>query len=99
MSYLSDLIRRKITAKEFLAKSVTFLKEKAGITVSDAAVDKAVKATDELTDALQKIAEVYIATHLPLLPAQVVATAGVTAMLNTIDSAIAGAGNVVKANN
>ena len=99
MSYLSDLLHRRVSAKDTLAKSVTYLKVKLGITVSDDVVDHAVKATDEFTDAVDALAKAYIATHLPLLPAQVVATAAVTSLLQTIDTAIAGAANVVKANN
>lgn len=99
MSYLSELLNRQITAKDFLAKSITYLKAKVGLTVSDEAVDTAVEATDKFTDALQVAAEAYIATHFPALPAQVIATAAVTQLLNTIDAAAAGAGNVIKANN
>lgn len=99
MSYLSEMIHRQITAKQFLAKSVVYLKEKAGITVSDDGVDVAVEATDKFTDALQALAVIYIQTHFPDLPGKATAVAGVTALLNTIDAAAAGAGNVIKANN
>lgn len=98
MSYLSELLRGKSSAKETLAKSVRYLKNKLGVTVSDKAVDDAVKATDKLTDAIQVAVQTYIATTVPQLPAAL-ATSAVTAVLNHIDAAIAGAGNVIKDNN
>jgi len=87
-----------MSASEVLAKSVVYLKTKLGITVSDEKVDEAVKATDALTDQLEAILKAYLATQLPALPAAV-ASQAVTAALNTLDAAIAGAGAVVKANN
>jgi hypothetical protein len=98
MSYLSQLKNRQLDAKGFLAKSVRYLKDKLGITVSDTSVDRAVTATDHLTDAVEVAVRAYLATALPQLPAAL-ATSAATAVLNHIDAAIAGAGNVVKDNN
>lgn len=98
MSYLSQLKNHQITAKVFLAKSTRYLKEKAGLTVSDDAVDAAVAAADKLTDAVETAVKAYIASTLPQLPAELAASAA-TAVLTHLDAAIAGAGNVIKANN
>jgi hypothetical protein len=98
MSYLSQLKARQITAKEFLAKSVAYLKAKVGLTVSDEAVDDAVAAAEILIDAVEAAVKAYLASALPQLPAALAASAA-TGVLNHIDAAIAGAGNVVKANN
>jgi len=98
MSYLSEVLRRKITAKEGLAKSVTYLAQRLGLHVDDAAVDKAVQATDAFTDSVEALVDTYIKDHLPALPAAVVQSA-VTSLMSTIDAAVAGAANVVKDNN
>ena len=98
MSWLTSVLRGKMSASEVLARSVVYLKTKLGITVSDEKVDEAVKATDALTDQLEAILKAYLATQLPALPAAV-ASQAVTAALNTLDAAIAGAGAVVKSNN
>jgi hypothetical protein len=98
MSYLSQLKNKQIGAKTFLAKSVRYLKEKLGLTVSDAAVDQAVAAADQLTDAVEAAVKIYLAATLPQLPA-VLATSAATTVLAHIDAAIAGAGNVIKDNN
>lgn len=98
MSYLSQLKNHQITTKQFLAKSVTYLATKLGVTVSDEKVDEAVKAVDDVTDKIEQIITAYLAAQLPALPAAI-ATAATTAALNTIDAAIAGAGNVIKENN
>jgi hypothetical protein len=98
MSYVSELKNKQIDAKGFLAKSVRYLKEKLGFTITDEAVDHAVSATDKLTDAIEAVVKTYIATTLPQLPAAL-ATSAATAVLHHIDAAIAGAGNVIKDNN
>lgn len=98
MSWLTSVIRGKMTASEVLARSTVYLKTKLGVTVSDDKVDEAVKVTDDLTDQLEAVIKAYLAAQLPALPAAI-ATQAVTAALNTIDAAIAGAGNVIKANN
>ncbi len=98
MSYLSQLKNHQITAKQFLAKSVTYLATKTGLTVSDEAVDHAVQATDDLTDKLELVLGAFIRAHLPALPAAI-ATSAATAALNVVDAAVAGAGNVIKDNN
>lgn len=98
MSYFSQLLHGRATAAETLAKSVGYLKRKLGITVSDEAVDAAVKATDEFTDALEAVVATYLAANLPALPA-ILAKHASTSVLNLIDSAVAGAGAVIKENN
>lgn len=95
MSYLSNLISHKMTAKQFLANSVVYLKTKLGITVSDDAVDRAISAADALTDVVEAAVKAYIASTLPQLPAEL-ATSAATAVLTHLDAAIAGAGNVIK---
>lgn len=94
-SYLAQWKNHQLTAKGFLAKSIGYLKTKLGISVSDEDVDRAVKATDELTDQLEALMKAYIAANLPAIPA-VAATIAATAALQALDSAIAGAGNVIK---
>jgi hypothetical protein len=98
MSYFSQLKSHQITAKQFLAKSTAYLKAKLGITVSDDAVDAAVGAADALTNAVEMAVKGYISSVLPQLPAEL-ATSAATAVLNHLDAAIAGAGNVIKDNN
>lgn len=98
MSYLSELKNGKISASEFLAKSTNYLKRKLGASVSDEDVDDAVKAVDKMTDAVETAVHLYIKTSLPALPAAIAVSAA-TAVLNHIDAAIAGAGNVIKENN
>lgn len=95
MSYLSQLRNRQISTKQFLAKSVNYLSAKMGLTVSDAAVDAAVARTDHLTDTLNDLIGGYIKAALPGLPAAI-AIAATNAALNTIDAAIAGAGQAIK---
>jgi hypothetical protein len=98
VSYLTDLIHKRIDAAKFLGQSVHFLKDKLGISVNDATVDAAVKASDKLTDVIEAAVKTYIATTLPQLPAAL-ATSAATAVLHHLDAAIAGAGNVIKDNN
>jgi len=97
-SYASQLKNHQITFKQFLVKSVTYLKNELGLSVSDEAVDVTVKATDELTDVLEAAIVTYLELHLPKIPAEIAISAA-TAALATIDAAIAGAGNVIKENN
>jgi hypothetical protein len=103
MSYLSELLHRQITVGQALAKSVGYIKRKTLGTVSDADVDAAVAKAEKdaatLAATLQKQLATYIAAHIPLLPADVIAAAATTAALNAVDVGIAGLGNIVKANN
>jgi hypothetical protein len=99
MSYLTELLRRQVGAKDALAKSVRYIKTRLGITVSDHIVDVGVRAGDTLTDAVEMAVKTYIATTGVPLPAQVLAASAATTVFAHIDAAIAGAGEVIKANN
>jgi hypothetical protein len=102
-SYLSQLLHRRLSVAQALGKSVGYLKAKAGLTPTDAQVDdvvaKAEAAAQFAATAVQTAFADYIRTHAPLLPADVIAAQAATVGLHIIDAAIAGAGNVVKANN
>lgn len=99
MSYLTDLLHRRTSAKETLAKSVRFLRDRLGITVTDKSIDKAVHAADIFTDAIEGAAKAYIATTGLPLPAAILAAHIAENAFSHIDSAIATAGEIAKANN
>ncbi len=98
MSYLSELIHKRISAAQFLAKSAKYLSTKTGFAPTDAQVDAVVSATDKVTDDIETAIAAYLSAHLPALPAAI-AVSATTAALGVIDAAIAGAGNVIKDNN
>jgi hypothetical protein len=98
MSYLSELTNHKITLSQFLGKSVAYLNNKLGITVTDEAVDAGVNHLVTTTDTIETAVKAYISNVLPALPAAL-AVAASNAVIATIDAAIAGAGNVIKDNN
>lgn len=98
MSWLSDLVKGRKKAPEVIALSVIYLRTKLGVTVTDAKVDEATAAAKRLGDVMENALKAYIAVQAPGLPAAV-ASMAVIAAFNSIDAAIAGAANVVKANN
>lgn len=104
MSFLSDLKNRRITATQFLGKSAGYLLQiaKGALPSDDKVTAIAAKAEADAATAAgaaQAAFAVYIRTHYPLLPAEIIATQAATLGLHLIDAAISGAANVVKANN
>jgi uncharacterized membrane protein len=103
MSYLTELIGHRITKEQALAKSVGYIRRKLGLSVTDAQVDSVVVAAEaaasQAANSMQVALTAFIRAQAPMLPAEVIATVAATAALNVVDAAIAGAGNVVKANN
>lgn len=99
MSYLSELLRGQASAKETLAKSVRYLRDKLGVTVSDKSVDATVKAADKLTDAVEVAVKAYLATTGLPLPAAILAAQASKQVFTHLDGAISAAGEVIKANN
>ena len=98
MSWLMDLIKGRKKAPEVIALSVIYLRTKLGVTVTDAKVDEATAAAKKLGDVMEEAIKAYIAVQAPGLPAAV-ASMAVIAAFNSIDAAVAGAANVIKANN
>jgi len=98
MSWITDLVRGRKKAPEVIALSTIYLREKLGLTVSDEKIDEAKAAAIKLGDGLEAAIKVYLQAQAPGIPAAVGSMA-VIAAFNSIDAAIAGAANVVKANN
>ncbi len=94
-SYLARLLDGRDDAKTFLVKSFTFLSGRTGIKPTPAQIDPAVEAVDKATDAAENAFRVLIQAKYPGIPASI-ATAAVTAGLNMIDAAVAGAGEALK---
>lgn len=98
MSYLSDWLSKKKSGAEALAKSIEYARERFGLSVTDAQADAAKKACDELVDDIERLIVVFIKLWAPKLPL-VVATTTAAIVGSVLQTAIAGATNVVKANN
>lgn len=98
MSWLSTVTNLRDTAAKALGNSIGALKRWTGVTVSDADVDKAVTAAEKLAGDVEALVNVYLTTHAPGMLGGVAVLAS-HAVVSVVDSAIAGAGNVIKANN
>lgn len=104
MSYLSDLKNRRTGAVQFLGLSARYILSLGKTLIpSDSDLDAAQKRAEEGAATAAAASEaafaVYLRTHYPMLPAEVIASQAATAALTLIDSAISGATNVLKANN
>ena len=98
MSWLTDLLRRRSTLQEVVAKSADKLTELTGIRPTDEQADTIAQRVDDATDMAERAFRELIEAKMPGLPAAV-ATLAVTTALNTIDAAVAGAMEAVKAKN
>ena len=103
-SYLDQMLERRITVRQFLAKSAGWLARKSGL--SDDDVDQAVKRADKATDEAARVMSgtvlALITKSFPMIPA---ATAAVIAervaagAMEELDTAIAAVGAFIKEHN
>lgn len=103
-SYLDQMLERRITVRQFLAKSAGWLARKSGLSDDDVdqAVKRADKATDEAAKAIAQTAAALLTKSFPVLPAATIAVIAERVANNAmdeIDTAIAAVGAFVKANN
>jgi len=98
MSWLTDLIRRRSTLSEVLAKSFGKLQSVTGVKLDDDDADAITRRVDEATNAAERVFRDLIEAKAPGLPAAV-ATLAVATALQTIDAAVAGAMQAVKDRN
>jgi hypothetical protein len=97
MSWKKKIINAATEVAETLGNSVAYIKRQFGVTVTDEQVDAAVQHADAVTDELTKVLAAYV-DSIPGVPSIVANLAAQTAM-KIVDSAIAGAGEAIKARN
>lgn len=97
MSWTDGVKNALASAAKTVGNSVAFIKGKFGVSVSDAQADQGVVKAEAVAADLVKVLEAYI-DSIPGVPS-IVAHLAAEAALKIIDSAIAGAGEAIKANN